>query len=247
MAYDDNQPIFQGIIYDLNGNAVGVRLDGAVYRIETFSRLTDGTLDAELVTDENGVNRLRVETQGEGRFEGLVVVDYYVAAAASAVNDYMLIDLDNSGGSPGTPGAGPYKHDETGTGIKLRGMSAKLVKGKVKDTWNMYFGVITAVDGTDADISWFEIGAVHASDTARTAERIDPTMFPLELDMTSTLAKVAAGFQSVADTTIHTGMTLDDIAGNTITPAVGDIVLRVNREGGDGTALIHYTLWYIAE
>jgi len=243
MAFAKNRPVNGSVLYDDDGNLIGVFLDGSIYRLETRTRLSDGTLDNDLVTDENGVNRVQVQGFGESRVESVVVADYYKAAIpGTAVLDLLAIDLDNNAD------AGPYKHDYTGTGIKLRGLSAQIVKETVKDPWNVKFGVITAITASDADITWFQIGALHATDSSRATERFDPGIFPLELDMTSTLAKVAAGQKSVGDTTIHTAMTLVDVGGNSVTPAVGDIVLRVTPEGlSNDTAIINYAFWYVAE
>jgi hypothetical protein len=59
------------------------------------------------------------------------------------------------------------------------------------------------------------------------------------------LRNIAAGFTVLDDATINTGATLADVAGVSVTPAVGDLILRVSRTG-TGQALIHYGLWYRA-
>jgi len=43
MAFQDKKPIYQGILYDVNGNPVGVTLDGAVYRLETEGKVLNSS------------------------------------------------------------------------------------------------------------------------------------------------------------------------------------------------------------
>lgn len=230
MAFQKNQPIRSVVIYDQDGNEMRS-------------------------IDENGVDRIPVESFSDARLPDLVIADVYKGPAVidgTAIADFIAIDLSNNGGNPGTPGAGPYKHDEAGAGIKIRGLSAQLIKTDVKDPYNVKFGVLTRVGVSDVDIVWFTIGHIHGSDTDRTTERIDPVVFPLELDLTvvaNDLPKIAGG-QLQTDATLDNTTVLKDLGDNDTLIAEGDVILRVEPESPGGTtdtATVSYQFWYVAE
>lgn len=220
MAFDDNIPVYQGIFYDAAGNPVDVILDGSTYRLAV-----DAVSSNPTDTDR----------------EAVVVVDY-LASAVSATGYYLLVDLDNAAG------LGPYKHTLTNK-IELAGLTGSLLKSSTSGLWSSYVGVITAINGVNATIAYFNMGTIHDRDTGRISTTARSEFFPITLDLAITggsLDKIAAGFTETTNV-INTGIMLDDVSGVARTPAIGDLLLKVEKNGGSGTVDAHFSIWYLSE
>jgi hypothetical protein len=155
---------------------------------------------------------------------------------------FLLIDLDNAGGS------GPYLH-ESGDGIKVTKIRATLIKDNVADQIIAFMGVILSIDATEATIGYTKIGTIGLRDTlAKQAdERLD--FYPNLLDLTvssGSFDKIATSYE-VTTTDLKTSSSIPDVGGTNRTPAVGDLVLKIERKLGSDTALFHYFLSYFVE
>lgn len=178
---------------------------------------------------------------GPGPSRPIYVVDFFVDPVAQAQTDFLLIDLDNGGGS--------YRHQADGLKLVLHDVSSHLIKSKAGDVWDAVVGVILRISGTDADIAFFQFGAIHNTDQSDFTTRNINDLYKLELDLAvlgGQLRNVAAGMVELADTTVNTATPIDDVSGTPVVPAVGDLILRVNRTG-TGEALVHYAIWYRVE
>ena len=162
------------------------------------------------------------------------------AAAIAATTYVMLIDLSDAGGD--------YKHAGTSS-IKLASISASLVKSTIGAQWKSVIGVILAVNATDATILWLDGAALFSLDTSA-LERHKATALPWPADLLVTagdLADVAGGFAESGITEVNTTGTLNNVEGNAKTPAVGDLVLRIEQISGGGTAEVHYSARYYVD
>jgi len=208
--------------------------------------------DAELVRavitgeDENGDfpnvalttdGRLRVSTAAADE----VGVDFYKAGIGAGPTWYILIDLDNS--------TGDYPHTyAAGEGIQVRGYNTHMIKSTNNAQWDVLFGVILAINGTQATIAYFAFATVHITDTTNLSVFQQGTFTGDLLDLTvsgGTISNVVAGLKQTT-TSVNTGTPLTDAAGNSVTPAVGDVVYRVERTGGSvSTLTLHTTMTYL--
>jgi len=164
--------------------------------------------------------------------DDIVGVDY-LKDPISATTYLLTIDLDNPGAS--------YKH-ASGSGILIYGGSATLLKSSTGAEWRVLSGVITAIDGTQASVVWLEMFSVHVEDTGRSFGRHEAKPFPIPMDLTTPLSKIAAKAQVTTD--VNTGVTLEDVNGDSRTPAVGDLISKVEKLSGSGSALLHQSIWY---
>jgi len=197
----------------------------------------DGYLQTS-APNTDGVAKQRSEAVG---------VDYFKTGIASSGPQYFLaIDLDNAGG------AGSYLHETGANGIWLTGITGTLIKSKTGAAWDAIFGVIMAIDGTEATIAYLEFGSLHARATDKIAETFIK-LFTGNVDLTvvgGQLRRFATGLEETT-TDINTGMTLSDVKGVARTPAVGDILFKVENLSTaappSGTSEIHYSFAYFVE
>jgi len=169
----------------------------------------------------------------------VVGADFY-KTGVSDTTYYIGIDLDNS--------SGDYKHS-SGSYISIIGAAGVLIKNKNSDNWNSLFGTILSIDGTQATVGWLQLGSMHALDTNSFTDRFLTETFPVEIKTSVSggdYTYIAAGFKETT-TSINTGITLSDLAGNNITPAAGDIVIKADKVTGTGNITIHYSFWYYTE
>jgi len=155
-----------------------------------------------------------------------------------------LIDLDNQGG------AGPYKHvGGDGYQLKIASIAGFLRKERSNDQWVSAFGVIKAIDGTQATVEAIIGGILSSKNTGEFFDRNNEVFFPALLDMTISggdTVNVTSGLE-ITTTEINTGVTIEDARGNAITLAVGDIVSRVRKISGSGTCEAGYSVSYLVE
>ena len=170
----------------------------------------------------------------------IVGADFYKTDGSGSPDYYIGIDLDNQSG------AGPYKHSNN-TNIVLVSAHGILLKSSIGSSWDSLIGVILSYSNPNANIAWLQDGVIYARDTSSVYERTDVHTFPTKLDLTVSagdLTKIPAGYKQ---TSVNIGATLSDIAGNSITPAVGDLIVKVDNVSGSGTADIHYSFLYYVE
>lgn len=100
-------------------------------------------------------------------------------------------------------------------------------------TGSVRIGVITRIDGTDADIEYVQ-GVTFEKSNERTIVR-DRVFSPNQLKCgveSGALNRVASQFTETGVTAVNTGGTLTDANGNTFTPAVGDMIVKYTRSAG---------------
>jgi len=160
-------------------------------------------------------------------------------AGVTATAYFMAIDMSNAGGF--------YKHSASSVGLVIYAATATFIKSSVDDSWNAIAGVITAIDAVSATVAWLEILSIHSEGSEATVFSKQREAFPVPVDVTvsgGSLSKIAAGHTEVGITEINTSGTLLDVAGVARTPAVGDLVTRVEKASGTGTGTLHASFWY---
>jgi hypothetical protein len=171
------------------------------------------------------------------RLPELVDVDYAALNVAAAQTFLLMIDRDN--------GSGAYKH-VAGDGIKVATIDGVLIKSSASAMWLSLFGIILAIDGTNATIAYLRFGSVLAQDNAFAQTSYSYSALPARIDCTVAgggFTKIAAGFVEVT-ALVNTGITLPNVLSAPTTPAVGDAVIKLVRASGSGTAIIHYSVLY---
>lgn len=148
-------------------------------------------------------------------------------ADISAAGHRLLVDLSDTTS---------YPHNSTGridfSAIYLQVDRDSTATGRIR------VGVITAINGTDATVVYFNGIAFEKSDD-RHIQR-DRNYAPSQLK-TSVVGGVAdrIAIPPIAGiTAINTGVTLNDIYGNAKTPAVGDIIFTYERVAGTFNATV---------
>lgn len=206
----------------------------------------DGYGNPISVTRDEGehVNRLLVsgkiiETPIDVAAKRVVGADF-IKQVVTDTTYYIAIDVDDSYGS--------YRHS-AGTDIKLVGTSGVLLKSRNSDVWHAFFGSILSINGTQATIGFIQVGALHAADTNQFDDRYQMQSFPVEIDMgvSGGVYRSIAGSLLETTTSVNNLSTLKDVSGNDVVPAVGDLVIKLGQEFGNGSATLHYSFWYSVE
>jgi len=162
------------------------------------------TTDAELLTNTLAANR-------KSRV-------CYEDAAVAADQYVLLIDLDNSGGEWPHNYFGSIDVDHIMTTLSFASGTAECV---------IRVGLITRIDGTDADVSWLinqTAGAQSANDSRTLVANYQPSSVVFK-EEGGTSAGALTGVVDTNIAAINTGVALPSPAGTT-TPAVGDVILK---------------------
>lgn len=162
-------------------------------------------------------NELLVTTTPQERNTFVGIAGENVSATGYAI----LIDLDDTTN---------FLHDRTGR-VDLSAMYIFVDKDN-STTGAVSVGVITAIDGTSATIEFVQSARFsNASDREIVRDRnFAPSQLQLGVsdgNLTRAIGVVDAGI-----TAVNTGITLTTAAGTTVTPAVGDVVIRYLWTGG---------------
>jgi len=226
------------LLFDASGAPLVWRDDGSEKVMPTMGKILDpsGTPIGDIA------NPIVVTDASSTQAASIVTADFYREITV-ADNNFVAIDLDNAAG------AGPYKHDYTKPGLKIAHLGAYIQKDDVIDQWEAKFGVVTRIDASDADIVWLQDGILRLFDTATFEARNEVRRPNSLLDLTVTagaLVDVAPSFITLNDTAVNTATPLKNIADSDVTPAVGDIILRVARTFGTDKARVHYQFGYFA-
>ena len=138
--------------------------------------------------------------------------------------DYILVDRDDTVNFP---------HDDVSR-IDISTINIHLAHDSGNPDGELAIGVITRVDGTDADITWgFSVDFNLPSNTdVREHFNFAPSQLKFEVIAGST-TRIISNYSDVADVTINTATPMDSPRGAaTVTPDVGDIVLRIMNGAG---------------
>jgi hypothetical protein len=170
-------------------------------------------------------------------------VDIYSAGFAeegvTATTYYMLVDLDGSN----------YPHT-AGSKVSVVSVFGRAFKSSAGARWSVNAGVITRIDGTDADLKLFAAGSMFLRDTSTLTADAKATVldFPFSAEISGgDLARGVSNFDVLNVAAINTGGTLEDPNGDTPTPAVGDLIIRANLVSGAGTLDFALSVQYFVE
>ena len=169
-----------------------------------------------------------------------LVTANYAKEAVVATTYYILVDLDGV----------PYPHDETGARLIMAGAASQGFKSNVGAKWAVQIGVIMTIDGTDAKIAWLPIASLTLRDTSRFSGGQHLPLFPDYVDLAQAagvFTKIASNLYESGVTAVNTGITLEDALGNSVTPAVGDMLLRAELISGSGSLDFKFAVQYWAE
>jgi hypothetical protein len=170
-------------------------------------------------------------------------VDVYSAAfakeAVAATTFFMLVDLDGAG----------YPH-APGTKVSIVGAFGRAFKTNAGARWAVDVGVVTRIDATDADITYFAGASMFLRDTSQLSVEAQAVIldFPISAEVaTGELARGISNFNENPEAGLNTGAGIEDPKGATPTAAVGDVVIRARLISGGGTLDFISSLQYFVE
>jgi len=140
--------------------------------------------------------------------------------ALAADTYYLLIDLDNSGGE--------WPHQQN-TLIDIDHLTASVNFASGTAECILRLGIITRIDGTNADISYLwnrRVGVQNANDGVVVSDNFQPSSLTFYQDTGSVVGAITSVKES-AVAAINTGTTLTSPAGAK-TPALGDVILKAD-------------------
>jgi hypothetical protein len=176
-----------------------------------------------------------------GRQADKLVLSGFHAPALAATTHILMIDLDGGDG-------GDYKHVGSSS-IKLIFIAGSLVKSTIGAKWRSIVGIIKAIDATEATIHWLDAATLFALDTSA-VEQHKVTAVPEVINLEVAAGEMVfstGGYDEAGVTAVNTTDGLNNVVGNSKTPAVGDMVLRVTLESGGGTAETAYSVRYLVD
>jgi len=157
----------------------------------------------------------------------------------TATTYYDFIDINGSS----------YKHG-SGTAVYMSRIVGQALKSNSGAKWVIQLMVVLRIDGTDSDLGLLSEGLITLKDTSTFRGEIEMSTFPVFLDLSTSggdFTSIADGSKETGVTAINTGVTIDDIFGSSVTPAVGDVLLRVTLLSGGGTLDFAYSTQYFVE
>ena len=134
-----------------------------------------------------------------------------------------------------------FPHQRVGR-IDVSGLSTQIDR-EASATGAVLVGVITRIDGTDADISYFENVSFRKSDARNILrdQRFSPTQIKCEVSG-GEATRFLTDIEEANVAAVNTGVTLDGPGGKNFIPAVGDIVVKFEYSGsGSYNATVQVT------
>lgn len=197
-----------------------VKMHGRSHRIRYVNRSISQTEFVLLTATGGGLFPFSKSDRDEPVFTA------YSSGAVTATTYAILIDLSDTVNFP---------HSDTGR-VDLYS-SFLFVDRSSSATGLVRLGVITRIDGTDADVAYVQ--GVSFNNTAdRIIERDRQFRIPLKLGQSGgELTRIATGFKATNIAAINTAITLPSPKGN-VTPAIGDIVVEFEHTSGTYTASV---------
>jgi hypothetical protein len=201
----------------------------------------DGTNVQTLKTETDGALRTRDDFIDDRSKVVGVSFGKFGPAAISATTFYMGIDVSNTT---------DYRHT-AGTKIVVVQTVGKAQKSNAGAKWALRLAVVIRIDGTDADLSIMPASSVSLQDTSKlsTDEQIN-NFWPHVPSLGVTageLTKVASNTIEYNVAAVNTATLLEDVAGNTVVPAVGDLLIGAELIAGAGTFEFAYGIQYWVE
>jgi hypothetical protein len=194
-----------------DANPVPMKIRGT----EFFSGATQ--FDAKVTTDGELAT---TSTERERNVYAVIHND----AVGTGNTDYVLVDLSDTTNFP---------HSDTGR-VDISTINIHLSNSSGQPEGEVEFGVITRIDGTDCDITWGFVTDFNLPINADFREDVNfaPSQLKFEVSGGST-TRIVSDYGVTNDATINTGITMDSPRGtSTVTPAVGDIILRITNNAG---------------
>lgn len=196
----------------------------------------------EVIQDDEGNYRLAVDAKvGSDPFsedrDKIVGVNFH--DTPSVTTYYVFVDLDGA----------QYKHT-SGSAAIVTGLSGKALKEKVGAEWAIQLIVVLRIDGVDADLGILPTASISLQKTSSFIGETQANYFPTLLDLTvlaGDFTKISNGYKELNVSDVNTGITFSDVFGANVTPAVGDILLRVNKISGTGGVEFSYGMQYWVE
>ena len=154
---------------------------------------------------------------------------------------YMGIDLSNT----------TDYHHAAGAGIFLSRSIAKALTTHAGPRWRVQRIVVLRIDGTDADLAILPQASVNLGDTSQLSvpeQVVD--LWPALANLTvsgGAFTRFLTNAIELNVAAVNTGITFEDAAGNTPTPAVGDLLIRAELISGGGTLDFAFGLEYFVE
>jgi len=182
---------------------------------------------------------VEVDSDPHSRREVDIYSATFVKTGVTADTFFMLVDLNGAS----------YPHT-AGTKLSLVGSFGRAFKSSAGSKWAVNVGVITRIDGTDADITYFSVSSVFLRDTSKLSTESQAVVldFPVSFEISGgALTRGVSNFHDNPVAAVNTGITLEDPNGDTPTPAVGDIVVRAELVSGAGTLDFGVGVQYFVE
>lgn len=204
----------------LGGTAiVNIRGDGGIFGANTD---TDNavTPDGELMVSE---------TERERN----VIVSYKITSV-SVTTYYCLVDLSNTTTWP---------HDSTGR-IDVSGYRVEMDRNTFNGS--VAVGVVTAISGSNCTVTYFREWLVDSSTGGIYSHHEIDTPNQTKLNQSDGILTRYFSNNAETTTSVTTASTLASPSGSTVTPAVGDILLRISRTSGTLSQL-NFKLFYHSE
>lgn len=138
--------------------------------------------------------------------------------------DYLLVDLSDTTNFP---------HSDT-TRIDVSAINIHLAQDSGTPDGEILIGVITRIDGVNSDITWGFVLDFNLPVNTNIRENFNYAPSQLKFEVVGgNTTRIISDYSVLNDTTINTGVSMDSPRGsNTVTPAVGDIVLRIVNGAG---------------
>lgn len=149
---------------------------------------------------------------------------YHDDSIGTGNTDFVLIDKDDTVNFP---------HSDTGR-IDISTFNLHLAQSSANPDGEFIMGVITRIDGVDADICWaFGLDFNLPTNTdIREDFNFAPSQLKFEVDSGDT-TRIITNYKSLNDTAFNTATPMPSPRGAaTVTPAVGDIVCRLTNSSG---------------
>lgn len=182
-----------------------------------------------------------VDSTPQSRTAKKFVAAEFYKSAVSSTTYFVFIDLSNAGSD--------YKHSGTSS-VKLISASARIIKERIISQWKAVVGVVLSIDGTSATIGWLHAVSLYAMDTARVINEgvQGGKIFGIDLAQTAgDFDYIASGNIETGITAVNTGSNLENVKGNTVNPAVGDVILKIENVSGGGSIEASYSITYFVD
>lgn len=171
-----------------------------------------------------------------------------VAGIHKEVSDttyFVGIDLSNASTS--------YRHAHAGLAadgyyLVLAGMDGKLIKSNASAKWEVKVGTVLGIDDVQSNIGWLQHGSLYLQNTGAFEANFNNRDFPVLTSLENSKGRYTKLAKSEVEHVFEVDgySLLNDVNGNNVIPNVGDLIIRVKKISGAGTAFIDYTFWYFS-